>query len=105
AAVDRIAARTRWRAVRAAHRLSVEGGPSGVCLGVDGAPAIPAVGGARLLGGDVAPAAAIVAAFRHHVGGGAGSWSTYPAPPAAAETVRWLLRILLASFHVSRMIP
>src|SRR5437016_7832839 len=30
--------------------------------------------------------------------------STYPAPPAAAETVRWLFRILLASFHVSRMI-
>src|SRR5438876_2401880 len=60
AAVDRIAARTRWRAVRAAHRLSMEGGPSGVWLGVDGAPAIPAVGGARLLGGDVAPAAAIL---------------------------------------------
>src|SRR6266516_70727 len=60
AAVDRIAARTRWRAVRAAHRLSMEGGPSGVWLGVDGAPAIPAVGGPRLLGGDVAPAAAIL---------------------------------------------
>src|SRR5438094_4877767 len=60
AAVDRITARARRRAVRAAHRLPMEGGAGGVWLRVDRTPTIPAVGGARLLGGDVAPAAPVL---------------------------------------------
>src|SRR5437867_7155316 len=68
---------------------------------VGGAPAQP-VGGVAAQGADSVDVdrCSIPAPRRRGCGG---KWSTYPAPPAAAESVRWLLRILLASFHVSRI--
>jgi hypothetical protein len=54
------AARARWRPVRAAHGLPVEGGAAGVRLRLDDSPALPALGRGRVLRGDLeAPGAGV----------------------------------------------
>ncbi len=60
APLDTVAASARWRPLRAAHRLPVEGGAGGLRLWLDRASTLPTLGRHGRVGSDVAAAARIL---------------------------------------------